>query len=204
MWFDRWSDLLRVTVIGAASYATLIVLLRLSGKRTLAKLNAFDLIVTVALGSVLATSAVSRDVSYVECLTALALLIVAQLVVTALSVRSSLVRRSVRSSPALLVVEGRLLDDQLDQQRVTRSEVMQAIRGAGQGGLDAIAAVVLETDGTLSVVPDDARGDAMALEEISLWREAAGEADRLTPARGSSDGPRGTPRRTSLPTSWFP
>ena len=56
MWFDSWSDVVRVVSIGAAAYATLVAMLRISGKRTLAKLNAFDLIVTVALGSTLATS----------------------------------------------------------------------------------------------------------------------------------------------------
>jgi small-conductance mechanosensitive channel len=50
MVFDSWFGLLRVIVVGTAAYATLVLLLRVSGKRTLAKLNAFDLIVTVALG----------------------------------------------------------------------------------------------------------------------------------------------------------
>ena len=55
MWFDSWDSLLRVIAGGFAAYASLVVLLRVSGKRTLSKLNAFDLVVTVALGSTLAT-----------------------------------------------------------------------------------------------------------------------------------------------------
>lgn len=55
MLFDGWADLGRVVALGAAAYTVMVIVLRVSGKRTLAKLNAFDLVVSVALGSVLAT-----------------------------------------------------------------------------------------------------------------------------------------------------
>jgi uncharacterized membrane protein YcaP (DUF421 family) len=55
MWFSTWSDLTRILLVGAAAYVTLVVILRTSGKRTLAKLNAFDLVVRVALASTPAT-----------------------------------------------------------------------------------------------------------------------------------------------------
>ena len=57
MWFDSWSDVLRTVMLGAASYVTVIVVLRLSGKRTLSQLNAFDFVVAIALGSVMASTA---------------------------------------------------------------------------------------------------------------------------------------------------
>ncbi len=55
MFFTGWLELLRVVVLGVTSYLALLVILRLSGKRTLSKLNAIDFVVTVALGSTLAT-----------------------------------------------------------------------------------------------------------------------------------------------------
>jgi uncharacterized membrane protein YcaP (DUF421 family) len=55
MFYDGWFRLVRVLVVGSCGYVALIALLRISGKRTLAKLNAFDFVVTVALGSTLAT-----------------------------------------------------------------------------------------------------------------------------------------------------
>lgn len=64
MWFDTWSDLLRIVVVGSAAYVTLVLVLRFSGKRTLAKLNAFDLAVTIALGSALATVLLSSDIPW--------------------------------------------------------------------------------------------------------------------------------------------
>jgi hypothetical protein len=66
MLFRSWSDVGRVLAMSLLVYPTLVLVLRVSGKRTLAKMNAFDLVVTVALGSTLATILLSADVSRVE------------------------------------------------------------------------------------------------------------------------------------------
>jgi hypothetical protein len=58
MFFESWSGLGRVLVVGVLAYGALVFVLRVSGKRTLSKMNAFDLIVTVALGSTIATVSV--------------------------------------------------------------------------------------------------------------------------------------------------
>lgn len=90
MIFDSWFGLLRVLVVGVSAYAVLVLFLRLSGKRTLAKLNAFDLVVTVALGSTLSSIILGKSVALLEGVLAMALLIVLQLVITWLAVRSRL------------------------------------------------------------------------------------------------------------------
>ena len=102
MWFDSWADILRVLIVGAVSYATLVGVLRLSGKRTLGQLNAFDFIVTVALGSTLATILLSSDVAYAEGLAALALLAGLQFVVAWISARWPGVRGVVTAEPVAL------------------------------------------------------------------------------------------------------
>ncbi|RYZ79304.1 MAG: DUF421 domain-containing protein, partial [Proteobacteria bacterium] len=79
--------LARTLTLGLMSYIGLVFLLRVSGKRALSKMNAFDLIVTVALGSTLATVLLSKDVSLIQGFAALALLLLMQFVVTWLSVR---------------------------------------------------------------------------------------------------------------------
>lgn len=152
--------------VGAPAYVLLVALLRVSGKRTLATTNAFDLVVTVALGSTLATVLLSADVAWTEGVLALALLIAAQFVVAWLAVRVRGVRRAVRSSPTLLVREGHLRPDALRRQRVTHTEVLQAVRSQGLGGLDRVSAVVLETDGSFSVIPTTQAGDHTALSNV--------------------------------------
>ncbi|WP_271189059.1 DUF421 domain-containing protein [Dactylosporangium matsuzakiense] len=156
-----------MAVVGVAVYPGLILVLRLSGKRTLTKMNAFDLIVTVALGSTLATILLSKDVSLAEGMTALILLVVVQLAATWLSVRSRRIRAVLKSRPTLLLRDGRLLDAALRAQRVTDGEVRQAIRSQGIGDLDRVAAVVLETDGTLSVIPAGQGGQLTALTGVA-------------------------------------
>jgi uncharacterized membrane protein YcaP (DUF421 family) len=166
MFFDSWSGLLRVVVLGLCTYLTLVVALRLSGKRTLAKMNAFDLVVTVALGSTLATVLLSSEVALVEGALGLVLLIGAQYAVAWTSVRWRPFREAVKSTPTLLVWQGRLRDRALREQRVSRAEVLQAVRSQSLGGLDQVTAVVLETDGSFSVIPAKSAGDLGALDDV--------------------------------------
>ncbi len=160
MWFDDWNDLVRIIVVAPVAYCSLVAVLRLTGKRTLSKLNAFDLVVTVAIGSTLATVVLSADVSIAEGVLALILLVVLQLVVTWTSVRFRVVERLAKSEPTL-VYRNDFLDAAMRRERVTRDEVRQVARAEGHATLDGVAAVVLETDGTLSIldaVPTDLPG----------------------------------------------
>ncbi|CAN5325796.1 DUF421 domain-containing protein [soil metagenome] len=163
MWFDSWSDLGRVLLVGVAAYVFLILTLRLSGKRTLSQMNAFDFIVTVALGSTLATILLSSDVSWAEGALALLLLAALQFFVALLSVRWSAVRKAVTAQARTLVADGAILTDALRSNRITESQVLQAVRGGGYGDLSLVAAVVLEPNGTLSVIGKDSRGGGNAL-----------------------------------------
>ncbi len=167
VWFDTWSGIWRTVLVGTAAYVTLVVVLRISGKRTLAKLNAFDLVVTVAVGSTLATILLSADVSYAEGLTALALLAGLQFVAAMISSRLRVGRAIVTSRPTVLLVDGRFVDEALRSQRMSRNDVLQAIRSSGYGDVGLIAAVVLEPDGSLSVIPDQNNGDGSALDGLA-------------------------------------
>lgn len=156
MLFDSWPEIGRILAVGTLAYAALVLLLRASGKRTLAKLNAFDLVVTVALGSVLATILLDPSVSLAEGAAALGLLVGLQYAVAWTAVRSPRFGALVKSEPTLLLHRGRTLEGAMRAQRVTRGEVESALRDAGLAAAEEAEAVVLETDGTLSVVP--ARG----------------------------------------------
>ncbi|MDQ4044771.1 MAG: DUF421 domain-containing protein [Chloroflexota bacterium] len=158
--FDNWAGLSRTLLVGTLAYVGLVLMLRISGKRTLSKMNAFDFVVTVAMGSTLASTLLSQSVALVEGLLAMGLLISLQYVITWLSVRSDTVARLVKDEPTLIYHRGRYLDGQLKRMRVTRSEVQAAVRQIGKLSMDAVDAVVLETDGTFSVL--SASGDTSA------------------------------------------
>ena len=158
MIFDGWTGPLRVLVVGTLAYVVLVVMLRATGKRTLSKMNAFDFVVTVALGSALATTMLSETVSLVEGGLALGLLVGLQFVVTWASVRSPRVQSLVKAQPALLLHHGRFLDGAMRRERVTREELIAALRQQGVSSIER-ATVILETDGSLSVVTGAATGE---------------------------------------------
>lgn len=175
MWFDSWSDLARILAVGASAYATVVVVLRIAGKRTLSKLNAFDLVVTVALGSVLATILLSSDVSWTEGALALGLLAAAQSAVAWVTVRRPGSRIVVTSRPRLVFWDGAPLPDALRAERLSMDEIRQAARAGGSGDLSSVAAIVLESDGSLSVVSRDGLGSGSALAGVEGIPAAGGE-----------------------------
>lgn len=152
IFFDSWSGLWRVLIVGIVAYVGLVVMLRVSGKRTLSKMNAFDLVVTVALGSTLATVLLSDGVALAEGMVALALLICMQYMITTISVRSQRFRDLIKSEPSLLVHRGQYLEATMRRQRISPEEIRSALRQAGHDDEARVQAVVLETDGSLSVV----------------------------------------------------
>jgi uncharacterized membrane protein YcaP (DUF421 family) len=169
MIFESWQGIGRVIVIGGLAYISLVILLRISGKRTLTKMNAFDLVVTVALGSTLATIVLSKDVALVEGVTAFILLISLQFAVTWLSVRSAAVRRLVKSDPTLLFYRGQMLPGALRSQRVTEEEVRAAIRAGSQSELADVEAVILETDGSFSVLGSGGQVATSAAQDVAAY-----------------------------------
>ena len=153
MLFSGFEGIWRTLIVGLSAYAALVGVLRITGKRTLSKMNAFDLIVTVALGSTLATVLLSKDVALAEGVAAFLLLAGAQYAVTWMSLRSDRFRRWIKAEPRALLRDGRLLADALRAERVTPDEVEAAIRAAGHADAAAIELVMLETDGSMSVIP---------------------------------------------------
>ncbi len=171
MFFQNWSDLLRIVLVGMLAYVTLVALLRVSGKRTLSKMNAFDLVVTVALGSTLATVLLSSDVAFAEGVVAFAVLIGMQFIVAWLSVRSQTVNQLVKAEPRLLVYDGQLLRGAMHAERVVEAEVLAAVRQQGMASLDAVEAVVLETDGSFTVIKHTDAAAPAALVNVAGYEQ---------------------------------
>ncbi len=169
MLFDDWSSLLRAAVLAVLTYAWLVFMLRLYGKRTLAKLNAFDFVVTVALGSTLASTIISKNTTWSQGAVALAVLCSLQWLVAKASLRWPWFFQVTRSTPRLLLFDGQPIDQALEEERMGPSDLRAAIRKHGSTALTDVHAVVLETDGTLSVIPD--AGDGSLLCDVEGYSE---------------------------------
>jgi uncharacterized membrane protein YcaP (DUF421 family) len=171
IFFSGWEGLARVLVVGVLAYSALVLLLRISGKRTLSKMNAFDLVVTVALGSTLATVLLSKDVALAEGVLAFVVLAGLQYILAWGSSRSGKLsarfRRIVKSEPVLLLHQGRFLESALRRERVAEVEVHAAVRNEGIANIEDVEAVVLETDGTFSVIPKAGQEKPASLGAVS-------------------------------------
>ncbi|HSR05092.1 MAG TPA: YetF domain-containing protein [Proteiniclasticum sp.] len=147
--------IIRMLLVGVLSYFLLILIIRITGKRTLSKMNAFDLIITVALGSSFATVILDTSIALLEGMAALGLLILLQYVITFTSVRSKAVRKLIKSDPTLLYYHGLFIEKNMKKERISKDEIDQHVRNNGYSSYKDVSAVVLESDGSLSVLGSD-------------------------------------------------
>ena len=166
MFFDSWQDLLRILISAVLSYAAIVLWLRISGKRTLSKWNAFDFIVTIALGSILASVILSKDVKILDGILATFLLILFQFIITLLSVHFKIFDKIFKAEPKFLYLDGEFLKDNMKSERVPKPEILAAVRTSGISALEDVKAVVLETDGSFSVVENSDSGKDSALSDV--------------------------------------
>ena len=112
IFFNNWESLGRTFIITILAYVVMVIFLRVSGKRTLSKMNAFDFIVTIALGSCLASVALNKNVVLLDGILAFFLLIFMQFSISWLSVRTKFVKNLVTSKASMLLYKGELFERQ--------------------------------------------------------------------------------------------
>jgi uncharacterized membrane protein YcaP (DUF421 family) len=154
---------LRVLFIACSGYVTLLVLLRVSGQRTLAQMSAFDLVITVTLGSAFGRVLTAREVALVEVVAAFGALVLLQWLVANLWGRTGRLRRSVDVSPALLYYEGEVVRATMRRHHLTEDDLHTAVRQEGRGSLAGVRAILLEGNGSFAVISDEQFGDGEAL-----------------------------------------
>lgn len=161
---------LRAAVLAASGYLILLMMLRFSGKRTLTKMNVFDFVFVVALGSTLAGTVLSHEVSLAEGMSALAALILVQVTLSWIITRSTAIESFINGEPVLMFMRGEFLRRTMKQQRVTEEELRSAVRIAGMRSLDDVEAIVIETDGTFSVIKRKGQAPS-ALSDVKGYGE---------------------------------
>lgn len=163
VFFDGWDPIVRIVVLAPLAYLALLILFRTTGNRTLARMNSFDFIITIAIGATFGRVMTARSIPLAEAVVAFAVLIGLQFAVTALRVRSRRFARLVETEPALLAFKGRILHDALRRARITESELQATARQHGLGAVEEAEAIVLESNGKLAVVKPDTAGDGSAI-----------------------------------------
>ena len=160
--FDGWGQLARTIVVTLSAYVAMLLMLRAGGKRTLAQLNAYDLVVTVALGSTLASAILSPTTTVAQAIVAFAMLVGLQFVIAFAASRSNRLERIINGNAELVFHRGRFLPREMRKHRLAEEEIRASIREAGIGSIEEVEAVIFETNGHLTVVPiSDARPTAL-------------------------------------------
>lgn len=163
---------LSTLVTGVIAYIAIIFMLRISGKRTLAKWNSFDFVVTIAFGSVLASILLSTEDTFGQGIFGFALLVIFQYVVTWIAVRSSWVQKLIKAEPSLLLHKGQFQRDIMKRERIAEGEVLAALRANGISAIEDADAVILETDGSFSVITDLSNSTASALKDVKEFNRS--------------------------------
>jgi len=148
-----WNIVLRTTVI----YLSILVGLRLAGKREIGQMTVFDLVVLLLLANAVQNAMVGPDTSLVGGILAAVVLLVLNAVVARLRLRWPRLRRLIEGSPTLLVLHGEVIADHLRREGLDQETLEAALREHGVADLSDVEMAVLEIDGSISVVPAGAK-----------------------------------------------
>jgi uncharacterized membrane protein YcaP (DUF421 family) len=135
-------------------YFMLLVIFRLSGKRTLGQITSFDFVVLLIISECVSAALLTQDFSLTGAVLAVVTLLGLDLLLAQLKQRSPGLARLLEDEPLHLMRGGKLLQDRMDKERVDEADILEAARQHhGIETLSEIEAAVLERRGTISIIP---------------------------------------------------
>jgi uncharacterized membrane protein YcaP (DUF421 family) len=153
MWFNGWESVGRIVVFAITAYVIVTALIRVLGKRTISQMNPSDFVMTVAVGSIVASWILPANVSFVDGLAAATTMLALKMLTELVKTRSRPLRKIIDGAPTLLAYHGRFLHEVMTRENVSEEEVLEGLRQQGVAKLEDAAAVVLEINGDVSVLP---------------------------------------------------
>jgi len=166
--FDGWAHVLRSALTAAGIYIVIIAAIRIFGEKSLAKMSGYDMIVTVALGSLVAALPLTTSVSLTDAIVAALTFLILQQITRYLQARHRRIHTLVRERPRLLLWNGRLLEDRMLESDISADEVRAAVRRSGFPSLEQVRAAILENDGEWSIIPQSNAPDLSAMEGLLI------------------------------------
>ncbi|WP_409250641.1 DUF421 domain-containing protein [Bacillus sp. SCS-153A] len=150
--FDGWRNLIRAVIMCLLAYPFLLFLLRLFGRRTLAHVNMFDFIITITYGAILSTILTNDKVTLAEGAVILFMLTLLQLLIAKLTVKSKRVTDLIKASPSYIFYEGQFYKKEMGKHRILIEDLRMKIRNEGLSSFERVEAIVLEGDGSISII----------------------------------------------------
>jgi uncharacterized membrane protein YcaP (DUF421 family) len=171
-----WTDLFTVLLCGVATYAAIIFYTRVMGLRSFSKMSAPDFAMTVAVGSLFASTMANPKPPLLLGLFALFVLFLGQWTVAILRQRSTWFQNMTDNNPILLMRGEEILRDNMKKSQVTESDLFAKLREANVLNFTQVRAVIFETTGDISVLhceDPETKLESRLLENVV-------DADRLT------------------------
>jgi uncharacterized membrane protein YcaP (DUF421 family) len=140
---------IRATVV----FFFIFMITRISGRRELSSLEPFDVILLVVLGDLVQQGITQSDESVTGTLIVISTITLLSVAVGWVSFRSGRVRLVTEGEPIVLVHDGRLIERNLRRERLTRADLEEEARQQQVESLSEIRWAILETDGSISVIP---------------------------------------------------
>jgi uncharacterized membrane protein YcaP (DUF421 family) len=151
-WFEAsTTSIIAIVLTAIGIYIATILFTRLAGKRSFSKMSSFDFAMTVAIGSIIATTVLSKSVSLLQGVVGLAAVYVLQISV-AMMRRFKFVQKLIDNEPLLLMDGKEILHNNLKKARVTEADLRSKLREANVLELSQVRAVIFECTGDIAVL----------------------------------------------------
>jgi len=160
-WFAfKELNLLAIVLTAIGIYIAVIIFTRIAGKRSFSKMSSFDFAMTVAVGSMIATTVLSKSVSLWDGIIGLGAVYILQISVALLR-RFEIVKKTVDNSPLLLMDGTNILHENLKKARVSEGDLRSKLREANVIRLKEVRAVIFEATGDISVMHTEDENEAL-------------------------------------------
>ena len=167
MILSNWEVLLGTIFIAAMFYLSLIIILRISGKRTFLDINGFSLLIPVIIGPISASTILSSEVSFLNGLVAIITLIILQYIIIKLDTKFKIIGRLFISDPILLYCKGHFLRENMNKARITEGDIEQQVRLKAGTFIENISAAILESNGEISIIENASEEQIARLKRMT-------------------------------------
>ena len=174
-----WHFVLRAVAI----YALVMVLMRVSGKRAVGQFTPFDLVLLVLIGNAVQNGINGGDNSLTGALVMATTLIALNYAVAFVTSRSRKAERLVEGVPVVLARNGKVFERVLREQLVSDEDFHKALRQHALVDVSDIALALLETNGSISIVPRAGDGSARAASYLACFDGASPSPDSDSQSR---------------------
>lgn len=141
-----------------AIYLFLMLIMRISGRRTLAQMTNFDFILVLIISEAAQQALLGDDFSIINCFIVVITLVVADIILSLLKLKFPIINKVMDGLPTVLLKDGKPIGDRMQKARVDEDDILESARFTqGIGTMKEIKYAILEVDGDISIIPQNER-----------------------------------------------